>query len=91
MPDPAFERAKVTENVAGATWSSLLNEAAPALTLYCVEQMAYYNAPGWIIFVAEQPTTGTRNIQKHRLFADDADPTAHDHAQDVRDLKTRAP
>ena len=62
---------------------------ASKLTRYCLEQMAYYKAPGWIVFVSELPTTGTQKIQKHRLFAGNEDPTARDDAHDLRDLKTR--
>jgi acyl-CoA synthetase (AMP-forming)/AMP-acid ligase II len=62
---------------------------ARKLAAHCVAQMAYYKAPGWIIFMAELPMTGTQKIQKHRLFGDDEDPTARDDVHDVRDLKTR--
>ena len=62
---------------------------ARALTMHCLEQMAYYKAPGWILFVAELPTTGTQKIQKHRLFAENEDPCARDDVHDVRDLKRR--
>jgi crotonobetaine/carnitine-CoA ligase len=62
---------------------------ARAITAYCVEKIAYYKAPGWIIFVDELPTTGTQKIQKHRLFVAGEDPTAREDVHDVRDLKTR--
>ncbi len=62
---------------------------ARKLAAHCVAQMAYFKAPGWIIFMAELPTTGTQKIQKHRLFGEDEDPTVRDDVHDVRDLKIR--
>jgi len=62
---------------------------ARKLAAHCVVQMAYFKAPGWIIFMAELPTTGTQKIQKHRLFGEDEDPTMRDDVHDVRDLKMR--
>lgn len=62
---------------------------ARKLAAHCAARMAYFKVPGWIIFMAELPTTGTQKIQKHLLFNADEDPTARADVHDVRDLKTR--
>lgn len=64
-------------------------ELARKLAMYCVDQMAYYKAPGWTVFMDELPTTGTQKIQKHLLFDKDEDPTMRDDVHDVRALKKR--
>lgn len=62
---------------------------ASKLAAHCAAQLAYYKAPGWIIFMGELPTTGTQKIQKHRLFDANEDPAARSDAHDLRDLKRR--
>ena len=50
---------------------------AEAITLWCLEQMAYYKAPAYIAFVDQLPLTATQKIQRaelkslvHRLLED---------------------
>jgi crotonobetaine/carnitine-CoA ligase len=54
---------------------------------WCYERLSYYKAPGWIVFVNEVPVTGTQKVQKHALFAENADPT--ENAHDFRAFKKR--
>jgi crotonobetaine/carnitine-CoA ligase len=63
---------------------------AELLFRYCFERLAYYKAPGWILFTSELPTTGTQKIQKHRLFASDTDPRTLAGVFDLRALKRRS-
>jgi crotonobetaine/carnitine-CoA ligase len=56
---------------------------------HCYRQMAYYKAPGWVVFVDELPVTGTQKVQKHRLFGDGRDPRTLPDAHDLRALKRR--
>ncbi len=42
-------------------------EKATAITAWCLEQMAYYKAPGYIAFVDELPLTATQKIQRAAL------------------------
>jgi acyl-CoA synthetase (AMP-forming)/AMP-acid ligase II len=57
------------------------------ITIWCVDRLAYYKAPGYIAFVPELPLTSTQKIQRgelRNLIASLA-PTAHD----TRTLKRR--
>jgi acyl-coenzyme A synthetase/AMP-(fatty) acid ligase len=40
---------------------------ARAITAWCLEQLAYYKAPGRIAFVADLPLTSTQKIQRSTL------------------------
>ena len=62
--------------------------SARTLTLHCLAELAYYKAPGWVLFVAELPVTATNKLQKSRIFAPGDDP--RDRAFDMRGLKKRA-
>ena len=67
--------------------------AAPALAGaildWCLERLAYYKAPGWIVFVKQLPMTGTQKIQKMQIFATGEDPRKHPGALDLRKRKRR--
>lgn len=64
-----------------------------ALTLFnhCYQALAYFKAPGWILFLPSIPTTATQKIQKHRIFAVNEDPRQRPGIVDCRDLKKRRP
>ncbi len=62
---------------------------ARALFDHCFAELAYYKAPGWIVFVDEIPLTGTQKIQKHMILAEGEDPRIAPGAHDLRDLKRR--
>lgn len=53
------------------------------------KELAYYKAPGWLVFLDSIPITGTQKIQKHAIFGQDEDPRQHAHAFDFRSLKKR--
>ena len=74
----------VTNEGIGAT-----GELAETLFAFCLENLAYYKAPGWLLFMAELPTTGTQKIQKHRLFEPGTDPRTQAGINDFRDRKRR--
>lgn len=57
---------------------------------YCNERLAYYKAPGWMIFLDELPTTGTQKIQKHRIFLKGSDPRTLTGMIDLRSRKKRS-
>lgn len=42
-------------------------DTAAAITVWCLEQMAYYKAPGYIAFVDQLPLTATQKIQRAAL------------------------
>ncbi len=60
---------------------------AQALFAACYDQLAYYKAPGWIVFVDELPVTGTQKVLKHKIFGDGVDPRRVPNAHDLRALK----
>jgi acyl-CoA synthetase (AMP-forming)/AMP-acid ligase II len=63
---------------------------AESLFRHCYERLAYYKAPGWILFTDGLPTTGTQKIQKHRLFEPGTDARKLAGVFDLRALKRRA-
>lgn len=62
---------------------------ARSLFDFCYGELAYYKAPGWIVFVAELPVTGTQKVLKHKIFDADVDPRQMPGAHDLRALKKR--
>ena len=57
---------------------------------FCRERLAYYKAPGWILFKEEIPTTGTQKVQKHAILSSPDDPRQEPGIVDLRDRKKRA-
>jgi len=60
---------------------------AAELVTYCLQELAYYKAPGWVVFRQALPTTPTNKIQKNLIFEPDKNP--FDGAWDCRDMKKR--
>lgn len=71
---------------AGTTADSAL---AGRLFDWCMRRLAYYKAPGWVLFVERLPTTGTQKVQKTQIFAPGEDPRRRPGAVDLRDRKKR--
>ena len=67
------------------------DEAALAQSLFdhAFSKLAYYKAPGWVVFVDTLPVTGTQKVLKHMIFEADEDPRAAARAYDLRALKKR--
>lgn len=64
-------------------------EAAVQITKWCLEQLAYYKAPGYIHFVSALPLTGTQKIQRGILKARAADLLCHHDTHTMVHLKKR--
>ncbi|HEY3068655.1 MAG TPA: AMP-binding protein [Methylomirabilota bacterium] len=64
-------------------------ELAERLVAWCLEKLAYYKAPGWVLFVDALPTTGTQKVQKTHIFPAGEDPRRRRGALDVRTKKKR--
>jgi crotonobetaine/carnitine-CoA ligase len=64
---------------------------AEALAAWCAERLAYYKAPGWVVFLDALPTTGTQKVQKTAIFPRGEDPRQRPGALDLRARKRRAP
>ena len=62
---------------------------ADRLMGWCLERLAYFKAPGWILFVESLPTTGTQKVQKTQIFPRGEDPRRRPGALDLRARKKR--
>jgi crotonobetaine/carnitine-CoA ligase len=62
---------------------------AEGLVDWCRGRLAYFKAPGWVLFVPSLPTTGTQKVQKTQIFARGEDPRRQPGALDVRERKRR--
>jgi crotonobetaine/carnitine-CoA ligase len=56
---------------------------------WCLGRLAYFKAPGWVLFVDRLPTTGTQKVQKTQIFSPGQDPRAQPRALDLRGRKKR--
>ena len=63
---------------------------AEALFEHCNARLAYFKAPGWVLFLDRLPTTGTQKVQKTQIFAPGEDPRARPGILDLRARKRRA-
>jgi len=70
-------------------------DAAPGPALadqlmdWCLGRLAYFKAPGWILFVESLPTTGTQKVQKTQIFPRGEDPRRRPGVLDLRTRKKR--
>jgi crotonobetaine/carnitine-CoA ligase len=64
---------------------------ARRLQEWTLARLAYFKAPGWVLFLDRLPTTGTQKVQKAQIFAKGEDPRRHPAALDLRDGKQRRP
>ena len=58
------------------------------LVAHCLQELAYYKAPGWLVFRTALPVTATNKLQKNLIFASGQDPRVE--AIDLRGLKRRS-
>ena len=63
---------------------------ARSLFEHCNEALAYFKAPGWVVFVDRLPVTGTQKVLKHMIFDPGHDPRESPNAHDLRPLKKPA-
>jgi crotonobetaine/carnitine-CoA ligase len=54
---------------------------------WCYERMAYFKAPGWVLFVDKLPTGTSAKVQKIHIFPAGTDPRQQPGAIDLRKLK----
>jgi len=62
---------------------------ARALFDHALQTLAYYKAPGWVLFVAAIPRTGSQKMMKYALFPPGVDPRQAPGAVDLRAFKKR--
>jgi acyl-CoA synthetase (AMP-forming)/AMP-acid ligase II len=70
---------------------SVIADRALALDLqsWCQQHLAYFKAPGWLLFIESLPTTGTQKVQKTEIFPKGEDPRRRAGAIDLRETKKR--
>ena len=56
---------------------------------WCMQRLAYFKAPGWILFAPSLPTTGTQKVQKAQIFPRGEDPRRRAGVLDLRARKRR--
>jgi acyl-CoA synthetase (AMP-forming)/AMP-acid ligase II len=56
---------------------------------WCMARLAYFKAPGFVLFVASLPTTGTQKVQKAQIFPRGEDPRKRAGTVDLREGKKR--
>jgi crotonobetaine/carnitine-CoA ligase len=62
---------------------------AEALQAWCLERLAYFKAPGWVLFLDNLPTTATQKVQKAQIFPAGEDPRQRPGVFDLRSGKKR--
>ena len=60
---------------------------ARSLVEWCLARLAYYKAPGWVLFLDELPVTATNKIRKADLKDLGGDPAENPAAIDLRSMK----
>jgi acyl-CoA synthetase (AMP-forming)/AMP-acid ligase II len=63
---------------------------AEALFEQCNTRLAYFKAPGWVLFLDKLPTTGTQKVQKTQIFKPGEDPRRRPGIIDLRSRKRRS-
>jgi crotonobetaine/carnitine-CoA ligase len=66
------------------------HQLAQGIMDFCNEQLAYYKAPGWMLFLDRMPVTATQKINKAQIFAPGLDPRTLVGAIDLRSTKKRS-
>jgi acyl-CoA synthetase (AMP-forming)/AMP-acid ligase II len=64
-------------------------QLAQGIVDYCNQQLAYYKAPGWMLFLDRMPLTATEKINKAQIFATGLDPRTLVDVIDLRTMKKR--
>ncbi|MBI2965471.1 MAG: AMP-binding protein [Chloroflexi bacterium] len=66
------------------------HDLAIQLQDWCAARLAYFKAPGWVLFIDALPTTGTQKVQKARIFPRGEDPRLQPRVFDLRERKRRS-
>ncbi len=56
---------------------------------WCLDKLAYFKAPGWVLFLDRLPTTGTQKVQKTQIVPRGEDPRARAGCIDLRERKKK--
>lgn len=63
------------------------SDLAEQLFELCFEKLAYYKAPGWLLFLESLPLTDTQKVRKPSIFEPGIDPRTLPGVYDFRDRK----
>jgi crotonobetaine/carnitine-CoA ligase len=77
----------VARNPEDVAQESQREAIAQALFDWCYERMAYFKAPGWILFVDSLPMGTSAKVQKIHIFPPGTDPRQQAGVIDLRHLK----
>ena len=66
-------------------------EVAEIIFNHALEKMAYFKAPGYILFMDDLPVTGTQKVVKHKIFEPEIDPRNLTGVFNFTHLKKRKP
>lgn len=88
LPDPLREE-EVLACVVPRPGAAADAGLAEALVGHALERLAYFKAPGWILFLDSLPLTATQKLQKSRIFAAGEDPYTRPGMIDCRTAKQR--
>ncbi len=66
-------------------------EVAEILFNHAIEKMAYFKAPGYILFMDDLPVTGTQKVVKNKIFEPEIDPRNITGVFNFTHLKKRKP
>ena len=83
----ALRQEEVMACIVAAPGAGRDRAAAMALQGLCLERLAYYKAPGYLLFLDTLPVTSTQKVQKVRLFPADTDPRQVAGCHDLRERK----
>jgi len=62
---------------------------ADSIMDWSLRHLAYFKAPGWLLFMDRLPTTSTQKLQKSSIFAKGEDPRGRPGVIDLRERKKR--
>ena len=62
---------------------------AVSIQVWCQQRLAYFKAPGWVLFIDALPVTATNKVQKTKLSDFGANPLAQPQCFDLRANKRR--
>ena len=62
---------------------------AASIQAWCQQRLAYFKAPGWVLFIDALPVTATNKVQKTKLTDFGANPLAQPQCFDLRANKRR--
>jgi len=64
-------------------------ETAESIMDWALRHLAYFKAPGWLLFMDKLPTTSTQKLQKGSIFGKGEDPRQRPDIVDLRERKKR--